>query len=219
MQQLTLADEIVVLMLDDEVGEIRPDCMPIAPVAIAGGLLMELALQGRIDTDLKALFIVNPEATGDELLDEILQEIAAEPEQHPSAWWIEELSNRNEDFVEIMLARLVAAGILMEEEFKILWVFSRRAYPQVTGREEREAKARLMSVLFHDEVPDPRDTLLLGLANSSGALAAILTEVELEKAAGRIAEVVELEEISRSVGAVANPAAGAMAILAASYAS
>jgi Golgi phosphoprotein 3 len=98
-------------------------------------------------------------------------------------------------------------------------VFSGRAYPQVTGREEREAKARLMSVLFHDAVPDPRDTLLLGLANSSGALAAILTEAELEKAAGRIAEVAGLEEISRSVGAVANPSAGAMAILAASYAS
>jgi len=216
--QLTLADEIVVLMLDDEVGEIRPGCMPVSRIAVAGGVLMELALQGRVDTDLKALFIVNPEPTGDDLLDQILQEIAAEPEQHPSAWWIEELSTRHDDFVEIMLARLVAAGILMEEEFKILWVFSGRAYPQVSGREEREAKARLMSVLFHDEVPDPRDTLLLGLANSSGALAAILTEAELEKAADRIADVAGLEEIGRSVGAVANPAAGAMAVLMASYA-
>ena len=35
MPQLTLADEIVVLMLDDEVGEIRKSCMPIARVAIA----------------------------------------------------------------------------------------------------------------------------------------------------------------------------------------
>ena len=39
-------------------------------------------------------------------------------------------------------------------------MFSRRAYPQVSGREQREAKARLMAVLFNDEVPDPRDTLL-----------------------------------------------------------
>ena len=218
MQHLTLADEIVVLMLDDSVGEIRPGCMPLALIAVAGGLLMELALQGRIDTDLKALFIVNQAATGDDLLDAILQEIAAEPEQHPSAWWIEQLSTRHDDLVELVLARLVAAGILLEEDFRTLWVFSGRAYPQATGREEREAKARLMSVLFLDGVPDPRDTLLLGLANSSGALAAILTEAELEKASGRIAEVAGLEEIARSVGVVSNPSWDAMASIMASYA-
>lgn len=103
MQQLTLADEIVVLMLDDTVGEIKPGCLPIAPVTIAGGVLMELALQGRIDTDLTALFVVNPQPTGDELLDEVLQEIEAEAEQHPSAWWIGELSTRHADLVERVL--------------------------------------------------------------------------------------------------------------------
>jgi len=216
--QLTLADEIVVLMLDDSVGEIQPDCMRVALIAVAGGVLMELALQGRIDTDLHALFIVNPAPTGDELLDQILREIEAEAEQHPSAWWIAELSRRHDDLIERVLARLAAAGILLQEEYHFLWVFSKRAYPQVSGREEREAKARLMSVLFHDEVPDPRDTLLLGLANSSGALASILTETELEKAAGRIAEIAGLEEIARSVGAVSNPAWDAMAIIMTSYA-
>jgi hypothetical protein len=35
--------------------------------------------------------------------------------------------------------------------------FSRRAYPQNTGREEREAKARLLSVIFNDDVPESRD--------------------------------------------------------------
>jgi golgi phosphoprotein 3 len=204
VQQLTLADEIVVLMLDDDSGEMRSNCLPIAPVAIAGGVLMELALQGRVDSDLNALFVVNPAPTGDALLDETLAEIAAEGEQHPSGWWIAELPVRHPDMIEQMLARLVAAGILREEEFQILWVFSQRAYPQVSGREEREAKARLMSVLFSDEVPEPRDALLLGLANASGALGSILTEDEMDKAAIRIAEVAALEEIGRSVGAVAN---------------
>lgn len=75
-----------------------------------------------------------------------------------------------------------------------------------------------MSVLFHDEVPDPRDTLLLGLANSSGALGSILTEVELEKAAGRIAEIAGLEEIARSVGVVSNQTWDTMATIMTGYA-
>jgi Golgi phosphoprotein 3 len=213
VKHLTLADEIVVLMLDDSVGEIRPDCVSVSGVAIAGGILMELALLGRIDTDLKSLFIVDASSTGDELLDAILQEIAAEPEKQSSAWWIDKLSTRHGDLVERVLGRLVTSGILREEERRFLWVFSRRAYPQVSGREEREAKARLMSVLFNDEVPDPRDTLLLGLARSTDVLSVILSSEELDKAADRIEEVASLEEIGRSVGLVASQVREAMATI------
>jgi Golgi phosphoprotein 3 len=213
VKHLTLADEIVVLMLDDSVGEIRPDCVSVSGVAIAGGILMELALLGRIDTDLKSLFIVDASSTGDELLDAILQELAAEPEKQSSAWWIDKLSTRHGDLVGRVLARLVTSGILREEERRFLWVFSRRAYPQVSGREEREAKARLMSVLFNDEVPDPRDTLLLGLARSTDVLSVILSSEELDKAADRIEEVASLEEIGRSVGLVASQVREAMATI------
>jgi golgi phosphoprotein 3 len=79
-------------------------------------------------------------------------------------------------------------------------VFSRRAYPQKSGREEREAKARLVSVIFNDDVPDSRDTLLLGLADSTGVLKAILSPEDMRKASTRIAQVIALEEINRSLG-------------------
>lgn len=204
MKHLTLADEIVVLMLDDESGAISPSCANVSEVAVAGGILMELALLGCIDTDLESLFLTNAAPVGDTLLDSVREEIAAESETHPSTWWIERLAFRDDDLVGRVLGRLVASGILREEERRFLWVFSRRAYPPVSGREEREAKARLMAVLFNDEVPDPRDTLLLGLAHSTGVLDAILTPDELRKAAPRIEAVVALEEISRSVNAVAS---------------
>ena len=203
MKHLTLADEIVVLMLDDTVGDIKQDCAAVADVAVAGGTLMELALLGRIDTDLKSLFIVNSTPVGDDLLDTILQEISAAPEPRSSAWWIDQLARRYPDLVDRVRTRLVNAGILREEQQRFLWVFSRRAYPQASGREEREAKARLMSVLFNDEVPDPRDTLLLGLARSTYVLSAMLSPAELDKATARIEEVAALEEIGRSVGLVA----------------
>jgi golgi phosphoprotein 3 len=202
VKQLTLADEIVVLMLNDDTGAIRPECAAGANIAIAGGILMELALLGRIDTDLTSLFVVDPKPVGDELLDNVLQEIAHGPEKRPSAWWIDRLGLHSGDLSQGVLARLVEAGILRAEYRQFLWVFSRRAYPQNSGREEREAKARLLSVIFDDAVPDPRDTLLLGLANSTGVLNAILSAEEMRKASSRIANVINLEEMNRSVGAV-----------------
>jgi Golgi phosphoprotein 3 len=201
VKHLTLADEITVLMLDDETGAIRAACAGFANLAIAGGILMELALLGAIDTDLTSLFVVNARPVGDAFLDQALESIACEPDKRPSTWWIEQLG-RNRDLTSQVLERLVQAGILRVENRKFLWMFSRRAYPQQTGREEREATARLLSVILDDAVPDPRDTLLIGLADSSGVLGAILTPDQLRKASLRIAQVVGLEEIGRSVRTV-----------------
>lgn len=200
MKHLTLADEIVVLMLRDDTGAIRSECDSVANIAIAGGILMELALLGRIDTDLTSLFIVDPKPVGDELLDPALQKIAAEPETRSSAWWIRVLGLHSGDLSAKVLERLVQAGILRAEDRQFLWVFSRRAYPQNTGREEREAKTRLVSVMFNDDVPDARDTLLLGLAESTGVLNAIMSPEDLRKTSSRIAQVLALEEINRSLG-------------------
>jgi hypothetical protein len=199
MKHLTLADEIVVLMLRDDTGAIKPTRVDSANIAIAGGILMELALLGRIDTDLTSLFIVDSKPIGDELLDRALREIAAEPAKRSSGWWIERFGRQQGDLSRGMLGRLVEAGILREEDRQFLWAFSRRAYPQNSGREEREAKARLMSVIFDDVVPTPRDTLLLSLADSVGVLAEMLSSKEMRKASKRIAEVIALEEIGRSV--------------------
>lgn len=202
MKQLTLADEIVVLMLRDDTGDVRAECSKVTNVAIVGGILMELSLLSRIDTDLTSLFIVDPKLTGDDLLDHAMAAIEAEPKRRSSAWWIERLGDQNGNLVKRVLGRLVDAGILRIENRQYLWVFSRRAYPQNTGREEREAKARLLAVINDNTVPDPRDTLLLGLAESSDVLSSLLAPEEKRKAEKRIAEVVALEEIGRSLGAV-----------------
>jgi hypothetical protein len=201
MNHLTLADEIVVLMLRDDTGEIKPTRTDSANIAIAGGIFMELALLERIDTDLTSLFIINPEPTGDELLDRAMREIEAEPATRSSGWWIERLGLHKGDLSRDILGRLVEAGILRVEDRQFLWMFSRRAYPQNSGREEREAKARLMTVIFDDVLPSPRDTLLLSLADSTGVLADMLSIEEMRKASKRIAEVVALEEIGRAVRA------------------
>jgi len=204
MKQLTLADEIVVLMLRDDTGEIRKECAKVADVAIAGGILMELSLLGKIDTDMTSLFVVDDSPADDDLLDQALQEIAAEPKRWPSARWIEWLVRQNPNLLQKVLERLVQAGILRMENRRYLWVFAKRAYPQNTGREKREARARLTSVIHSNDVPDPRDTLLLGLAESSDILSSMLSPEEMRRARSRIADVVALEEIGRSIAAVSS---------------
>jgi hypothetical protein len=74
--------------------------------------------------------------------------------------------------------------------------------PKTPVAKKREAKARL-SALLHDEVPAARDTLWLALAEARGILDAIFCCEEVRETAKRVADIIALEEIGRSVRAVA----------------
>ena len=90
-------------------------------------------------------------------------------------------------------------GILRREEDRFLWVFQSRRYPVVDGEAEREVKLRIMEVLFGNEIPDPRDIVLICLADSCGILRELLSARELERATQRIDEVRKLDLIGQAV--------------------
>lgn len=196
---LSIPEEILLLILDDEKGtpvdvpEIQIDC------AVAGAILMDLALQERIDTGLESLFVTNKTPTGDDLLDGVLKEIVADPEQHDAAYWVQVLSHRSGEFRDRLAERLVERGILERVEEKFLWVFGTKRYPMVDGDEEREVKRRIVNVLLSDEIPDPHDIVILVLAETCGVLDRILTSQELKSADKRLRQLERMDLIGRAV--------------------
>ena len=208
--RLSMAEEVVLLTLDDATGEFRDLPPGGMGVALGGAMLMDLALADRIDSDLTRLFAVSQEPIGDEVLDGVLGEIACKDsgaddesaEENPD-WgtflWVEELARRGDAYRDRLLDRLVGRGVLRIEDTRVLWVFGSRAYPPATGIEGEEVRARLREAIFGDEIPEARDILLIGLANATGILGFVLDAHELIEASDRIAQITALEEISRSV--------------------
>ena len=198
---LTMPEELLLLMLDDASGRLVDRVMPAGDYALAGGVLAELALAGRIDTDPQRLYVTNGAPTGDAVLDAVLEKLRGTGQPMDTRGWIDTLALEASSLRQALFARLVAAGVLRQEDSRFLWMFAERRYPQVSGREEREVKARLLGVLFNDEIPDTRDVLLLGLARAANLFAAILSEPELERALPRIDQVADFEEINRALAA------------------
>jgi len=196
---LTIPEELLLLMLDDTTGRLHLQAAPAGDFALAGAILAELAMQNRLDSDAKRLFVADPTPTGDALLDGVLEEIAASGHDEPSRWWIETLARNAEGYRKALFDRLVARGILRVEDGKFLWFFSERRYPAVSDKAEREVKARLLGIIFDDEIPEPRDALLMGLCRAAGLFGMILSPEELERAQPRIDQVSDLEEISRAL--------------------
>ena len=197
--KLSMPEELLLLMLDDERGVLREGAGLAGDYALSGALLAELALAGRIDSDPAKVWVADPAPTGDELQDEVLARITADAFEHDTRYWIETLGTDADGFRDTLLKGLVVKGVLRAESGRFLWVFAERRYPAVSGKEEREVKARILGVLFDDEIPDPRDSLLIGLCRAAGLFALILAPAELERVQPRIEQVSNLEELNRSL--------------------
>ncbi len=195
---LRFAEEITLLLLNDDDGMFARTPSWSLHYALAGGVLMDLALENRIDTDLEKLVLIDSTPIGDSLLDPTLADIAA-GEERDARFWVEHTAGRAEEIQEEALSRLVANGILESREGRFLWVFRSRRYPVVHGEAEREVKLRIMGVLFSDEIPDPRDVVIICLADACGIFERLLSRQELEQASARIDQVRKLDLIGQAM--------------------
>ena len=198
---LRFAEEIMLLLLDDE-GErfLRvPDWS--LRYALGGAVLMDLAMEDRIDTDLEKLMLVDPAPLGDDILDSVLAEIAEETETHNSRFWVERAAARSDEIREAAIDRLIQRGILERREDRFLWVFRSRRYPVIDGTAEREVKLRLLELLFSDMIPTPRDVVIICLADACGIFSEMLTRRELRHVLPRIQHLRQLDLIGQAVTA------------------
>jgi hypothetical protein len=197
--RLTLAEELLLVALDDESGAVL-NLPPLAlELGLAAAIVGELTLEGRIDTDPSKLFVTSKAPLGDSILDEALADIASEPKQLSSELWLRRLAEEGPILRERITQRLVGRGVLQSVEKRLLWVFRTRVYPPTSGIEEQEVKNRIMTLLNNDDIPSPRDALLIGLLRATGIFDVLLSEQEHSRLRPRIDALANLEEIGRSL--------------------
>jgi golgi phosphoprotein 3 len=202
---LGFVEEILLLQLDDSQGKFVNLPMSAADVVLAGAALMELALANRVDSDLEQLILVDPTPTGDDILDDVLKRLAEPGGELTADAVLERLSVNGEKYQEMALKRLIAKGVLREENGRFLWVFRTRRYPVVDDSEQREVRARLRQLLLTDEIPDPRDVVLICLIDACGLLGLVLSPDEIAQTKTRVEQLSRLDLIGQAVTkAVAN---------------
>ncbi|HVC57151.1 MAG TPA: GPP34 family phosphoprotein [Stellaceae bacterium] len=196
---LGFVEEMVLLQLDETQGGLVDLPRSAADIVLAGAAVMELALLNRVDSDLERLFVVDAAPTGDDMLDGALHELAAEGAALTAIAAIERLTVNAEKYRQEALRRLVANGILREENGRHFWVFRTRRYPVIDDREQREVKGRLRQILLTDEIPDPRDVVLICLIEACELLGLVLAADEIARTKTRVAELSRLDLIGQAV--------------------
>ena len=201
---LRFAEEIVLLLLDEERGALI-SALPShsLDIILAGAVLMDLALEGRIDTDLTQLSVADSTPLDDDLLDPTLADIARDSEIHAVNFWLAHTAKQGSEIRDRTIARLVKRGILEAEDDALILltraVSRSRRYPSIDGNVIEEVKLRIMRVLFSDEIPDPRDIVLICLVDACDMFEGLLSKVELEETRERINTLRKMDLIGQAV--------------------
>ena len=210
---MRLAEELALVLLNEDSGYFEPVGAWNLSCVIAGSVLADLALEFRIDTDAESLTLVDATETGDSLLDPVLAEIAADPPPaHNAQYWIEKTAQRSDAALDIILDRLVEKKIL-DHDSGGFWSLSRQVtrtgtYSTDDGSTRLQVKTRVLRTILDEEIPDPRDVILISLIAACEALPLLLTEEEYEESRERIELICKMDLVGQAIGAAVRESQG-----------
>lgn len=196
---LTLPEELLLLILDDENGTMLAVPQRTLDYALAGAVMMDLALRLRVDSDPEKVWVCASDPVGESLLDRGLEVLVARGDSAGSCdSWLDALALEPDEIRDAALGRLVERGILRREERKYLWVFGTRRYPVIDDTEEREVKLRIMNTLYGEDIPEPRDIALICLVDTCNLFEDLLGPREHQAVRKRISVIRKLDLIGQA---------------------
>lgn len=197
---LTLPEDLLLLTSRDDENHAH-----VSGEALSAGLvaaaLMDLAIQNRIDSDLKSVWVTDDSLTGEASLDGVLTQLSGARFNFEAAELIERLTSLSQTIRHAALARLQDRGIVK---------LKRNLFSLVTGNERcsiidqqpvDELKAELSKILLSDDFPSPRDVCLISLAQTLGLIEHIVPEANQGQAQRRLAAFAKMDLIGGSIGA------------------
>lgn len=190
---LTIAEQLLLITLDDATGQLAPLPMGVLDVSLAGALLMDLVFAAKLKISSKGLHLELVSPLDDSLLREVyavLKEDGVDP--YPVDGALRKLSSPHWDWMSKLADRLVTKHILEAQEETHLWIFKTKVYPMLDGQEEYICRQRVRHLLLKEApVTEAQDLILLSLLARSGLLEQILSQEELTQAKPKIGAILK----------------------------
>lgn len=196
---LTVPEQLLLITLDAGTGAFMKLPEEYNRAAFAGAALMELALAGRIDSDLDKVWVVNPVVTGDAALDPVLSAMSALEASTDIERFVDRLVPLGARVREAALDSLCHRGVLERSEQKSLFRKPRASYALLDNEDLAGLKARLRDVLIGSAVPEPSDVCIMTLAKTCGLIDCIIGPEDMRAALDRLEAFSNTDLIGQTV--------------------
>lgn len=210
-QRLYLHQELLLLALRDDRGTAEWGAW--TTQAIGGGILADLLLERRITTEGKRSLVtlVDATPTGEPLLDASLERIASAKRRAAAQRWVGRFATTS--CFHRAAERLSELGVLRVASESVLLIFSRRVYPEVDGRPEREVVDRLRDAIFGESLEvEARTAALVSLAAAADLLRVHFPKKHLRARRARIEALKSGDAIGEATAAAIQAVQAAMIV-------
>lgn len=191
---LFLYEELMLLALRDEEGTLAAG--DVFQYALGGALLSELLLRKRVTVEERRKKLVNlasSELIGEPVLDECLTKLGSAKRRASLKTWVSRFSGLKK-LKHRVAGGLCRRGILREDEDKVMLIFTRKVFPEIDPRPEKELIERLREAIFTDTGDvDPRTTVLVSLAHNANVLKNVFDKKKLKGRRSRIQGIIDGE--------------------------
>ena len=211
---LSTYEELLLLSIHEDKGTFIKSAVEKMNPGLIGAVLAELALQGKIQTtENHRLKLQDSTPTGDELLDEVLEELKGSDKERKIGYWINELNPKPDKLRKNLIERLIQKGIVIQEDDHLLWVIPSPSQPEKNASEKYWIKRRLRSIVLAQDEAEQNDIALLSLISACDLLDLIFVKDERRIASRHIHELIvsralkdpidqTLEEIETAIAVV-----------------
>jgi len=178
-----LAEDLLLLLLDDESGSTTNATYASIDTAVGGAILVELSLRGAIEVTEKEFFRQPKVVVADDtpsLPPMLAAGLADVTEKERTALAL--VTRLGKDRKRPLLDRLVDKGMLRCEQDKVLGLFPRTRWPAEDSHHETEIRRKITQALIAGNTADERTAALISLLSALGVVSNV---VKIERLSGR----------------------------------
>jgi Golgi phosphoprotein 3 len=214
-KKLSLAEELLLLALNDEKGTVLMAGSMGLPYGLAGALLVELVEAGFLRIEGKTLVAARAGSARDEILDEVLGVIRSAKRTRDTKYWVGKIGRSAGKIRRKLADRLVDKRILQKEEHRLLLIFPTKRYPQTDPMPEYGIRERVRQALRGMTPPDERTAALISLVHACELTGMLFDKGERREAKRRAKEIGASQPVGSAVARVIEAAKAAVVAAAA----
>jgi hypothetical protein len=197
--RLSLAEELLLLALNDEKGTVLMAGATGLPYGLAGALLGELIDAGLLRIEGKTLVAGAAGSARDEFLDGILALVRSAKRARDLRYWVGRIGRSGGKIKAEVAERLVRKGIVRREEHRVLMVFPTTRFPQVNPMPEYSVRERVRSAIRGMTPPDKRTAALIALLHACDLVGTLFDKGERREAKKKAKEITAGQPIGSAV--------------------
>lgn len=198
-EPLTISEELLLLSMDDENGKLVSPTMDGLAYTLAGAVLFELMLLGKIEIDDDKVTVWPTRELGDPIFDMATARFRKKNAVKKVSYWIGQLSKDSKKIKKILIEKMVQLGALRVEQREFLWAFKYNRYPSDDSRIEDRIRIRVYESLFGGGEMATRDYILLTLIGTAKLEKEVFPEDKVKDAKRLIANLKEDDAIGSAI--------------------